>query len=82
LASAPDNVVLEGQLQCKKPLPFFRIGPPHSQVRRKDLREIVVGNYRLIYRLEDQEISILTVLHFKQILPNEKVNEQEAVTWE
>jgi toxin ParE1/3/4 len=32
------------------------------------IREVISGNYRVIYKLEDREISILTVRHVKQIL--------------
>jgi toxin ParE1/3/4 len=30
---------------------------------RPDLREIMVGNYRVIYRLDEQSAVILTVIH-------------------
>ena len=36
---------------------------------RKDLRELVFKNYRIIYRLEKTIIYILTVRNYKQILP-------------
>ena len=32
------------------------------EVRRKDLHEIVMGNYRLIYRVRGQEIAVLNRL--------------------
>ena len=38
---------------------------------RKDIRELVWGNYRIIYRIETHHASILTVRHMKQILPME-----------
>lgn len=60
---------------------FPESGRRVAEVRRKDLREIVMGNYRLIYRIKDQEIAILTVRHFKQVLPTEEVNETGAVSW-
>jgi plasmid stabilization system protein ParE len=28
-----------------------------------ELREVVVGNYRVIYRLNDQWVEILTIVH-------------------
>ncbi len=43
------------------------------EVRRRDLRELVFGNYRIIYRLGSAEIAVLTVRHFKQILPVEEI---------
>jgi len=41
---------------------------PGSGVRvhewdRPDLREIVVGNYRVIYRLKESVVEMLTVIH-------------------
>jgi hypothetical protein len=41
-----------------------------------------MGNYRLIYRVKGQEIAVLTVRHFKQVLPVEEVNEPAAASWE
>lgn len=38
-----------------------------------DIRELIYGNYRIIYRLGDQRVSILTVRHGKQILPIEDI---------
>jgi len=36
-------------------------------------RELIYGNYRIIYRIETQQISILTVRHGKQILPVKEI---------
>ncbi len=45
---------------------------------RKDLRELVFKNYRIIYRQEKSTIYILTVRNYKQILPiNEIMNNAE-----
>jgi toxin ParE1/3/4 len=38
---------------------------------RKDIRELVWGNYSIIYRIDSRQVSILTVRHTKQILPME-----------
>jgi toxin ParE1/3/4 len=32
-------------------------------------RELTYGNYRIIYRIEEKKIAILTIRHGKQILP-------------
>ncbi|MFA7172958.1 MAG: type II toxin-antitoxin system RelE/ParE family toxin [Kiritimatiellia bacterium] len=48
---------------------FSRSGRYVPEVRRKDIRELPYGNYRIIYRIEKKVISILTVRHYKQILP-------------
>ena len=39
------------------------------EIQREDIRELIYGNYRIIYRLEKEKISILTVRHGRQILP-------------
>ena len=39
------------------------------EINNKKIRELIFGNYRIIYRLEEKKISILTVRHGKQILP-------------
>lgn len=41
------------------------------ECKRDDIREIIFGNYRIIYRLETSRVSVLTVRHGKQILPME-----------
>ena len=50
---------------------FPKSGRPIPETPRQDIRELVWGNYRIIYRLEPRQISILTVRHLKQILPLE-----------
>ncbi len=37
------------------------------------IRELIYGNYRIIYRLEEKRISVLTVRHGKQILPVDEI---------
>ena len=60
---------------------FPESGRRLPEVRRKDLREIVMGNYRLIYRVKGEEIAVLTIRHFRQVLPIEEVNETVAASW-
>jgi len=52
---------------------FPESGRHLPETRRTDLREIVFGNYRIVYRLRDMEIVILTVRHFRQILPTDDI---------
>lgn len=44
------------------------------ELGRKDIREILFGNYRIIYRISTNELSILTVRHLKQRLPIKEIN--------
>jgi toxin ParE1/3/4 len=48
------------------------------ETRREDIRELIYGNYHIIYRVEKNQLSILTVLHGKQILPVDEI-QSEAV---
>ncbi|HED15791.1 MAG TPA: hypothetical protein ENI64_03065 [Gammaproteobacteria bacterium] len=34
-----------------------------------DLRELLERPYRIIYRVTEQQIEILTVMHYRQLLP-------------
>lgn len=43
------------------------------EINRKEIRELIFGNYRIIYRIEKLNISILTVRHTRQILPIEEI---------
>ncbi len=45
------------------------IGRIVPEVDNSQYREIIYGNYRIIYRIEKEQISILTIRHGKQILP-------------
>ena len=45
------------------------------ETRSDDIRELLYGNYRIIYRLEENTVSILTIRHGKQILPIDDVKE-------
>ena len=39
----------------------------------ENFREVIFGNYRVIYRVEENQISVLTVRHGKQVLPVEEI---------
>jgi len=41
---------------------------------RKEIRELIYGNYRIIYRIDAENIFILTVRHGRQILPNDEIS--------
>jgi len=51
--------------------PFMgRIVP---EANRKEIRELLFKNYRIIYRVGTDHISILTIRHGKQLLPSEDI---------
>ncbi len=45
------------------------------EINDNQFRELIYGNYRIIYRIETKQISIITVRHGRQILP---INEIKA----
>ena len=49
------------------------IGRVVPEIRNDQFRELIYGNYRIIYRIEKTQISILTVRHGKQILPIDEI---------
>lgn len=50
-----------------------KMGRVVPEIERDEIREILYGNYRIIYHYSVQKISILTVRHGKQILPEEEL---------
>ncbi|MBI2438022.1 MAG: type II toxin-antitoxin system RelE/ParE family toxin [Lentisphaerae bacterium] len=50
---------------------FPKSGRYLPETSRPDIRELIWGNYRIIYRIELHQVAILTVRHTKQILPIE-----------
>ena len=49
------------------------IGRIVPEIETKDLRELIFGNYRIIYRVEKSKVNILTVRHGKQMLPVDEI---------
>ena len=43
------------------------------EVGNSQFRELLHGNYRIIYRIEPEQIAILTVRHSKQLLPLKEI---------
>lgn len=49
------------------------IGRIVPELNNDQFRELIYGNYRIIYRIENNQISILTIRHGKQILPIDEI---------
>ena len=47
---------------------FSQRGRIVPEIKRNDIHEIIEGNYHIIYRIESDRISILTIRHCKQLL--------------
>ena len=43
------------------------------EIKNSQFRELLCGNYRIIYRIEKKHISILTIRHGKQLLPIDEI---------
>ena len=54
---------------------FPQIGRIVPDAKRKEIREILFKNYRIIYRIDKEQINILTVRHGKQMLPIDAIEE-------
>ena len=71
-AAAEDSTrtVLSKADQLKSFLENGRIEPKTNRPR---IRELIYSNYRIIYLIEEKQLSILTVRHGKQILPADEI---------
>lgn len=49
------------------------IGRVVPEIGNDQFRELIYGNYRIIYCMEKKRVSILTIRHSKQILPIEEI---------
>jgi len=71
--SAAENwvsTVFEKVEELKK---FPEIGRVVPEIDNKSIRELIYGNYRIVYRVEETRLSVLTVRHGKQILPVDEI---------
>ena len=50
-----------------------KLGRVVPEINDEDFRELIEGNYRLVYWLGTSKISILTVCHGRQLLPIDEV---------
>jgi len=53
---------------------FPRMGRIVPELNQEEIREIFYGNYRIIYLIEKQRISILTVRHSKQLFKKDWID--------
>jgi plasmid stabilization system protein ParE len=60
---------VEAIFACVRPLARFpKSGRPVPESARTDLREVLHGSYRVIYRTHPEHILVLTVRHARQEL--------------
>ena len=70
------NTVFSKVEQLKSSPEIGRVVP---EIRNDQFRELIYGNYRIIYRIEKKQISILTIRHGKQILPIDEILAQHPL---
>ena len=52
---------------------FTRLGRVVPELGIEHFREIVVGSYRVIYRIRDEDVQILTVHHGARLLDTKNI---------
>ena len=45
------------------------------ELNRKEIREVIFGSYRIIYRIRDKLVEILTVYHSSRLLDVNKIED-------
>ena len=66
----------EGIFEAASKLEAYpELGRIVPEVRRPDIRELLVGNYRLIYRAGKNQVSILTVRHGRRLLDESELGD-------
>lgn len=58
-----------------KQFPFS--GEVVPEIGREDLREVLLGNYRIIYRLSESRVDILAVFHGSRIFDERNIRLRE-----
>ena len=52
---------------------FPLLGRVVPEIGRDDIREIILGNYRVIYRIIPDEVEILTIYHGARLFDSSKI---------
>lgn len=59
-------------IQCADQLAGFPgMGRRLPELPQSDLRELIEGNYRIVYRIRDDSVEIITVFEAHRLLPKE-----------
>jgi toxin ParE1/3/4 len=58
---------------------FPRLGREVPEIKKEDIREIIYGNYRIIYRLDAEVLYIIAVIHCARDLDRLKLNPWEVL---
>ena len=58
---------------------FPKLGREVPELKRPEIRELLEGKYRIIYRLESNVISVITIYHSKQILKKSDIFRKKKI---
>jgi toxin ParE1/3/4 len=50
-----------------------KVGRKVPETNLDNMRELILGNYRIIYKVTKDAIHLMTIRHFKQMLPVEEI---------
>ena len=73
--SAALSWVRKIQKSVRKLKNFSESGRKAPEINRSNIREIIDGNYRIIYRIEEKSITILTIRNCRRLLAESDVFE-------
>lgn len=73
--SAALSWVRKIQKSVRKLKNFSESGRKVPEINRSNIREIIDGNYRIIYRIEEKSITILTIRNCRRLLAESDVFE-------
>jgi plasmid stabilization system protein ParE len=48
-----------------------RSGRQVPEYQRNDIRELLEKPYRIIYKIKSDQIDVLTIMHYRQLLPQD-----------
>jgi addiction module RelE/StbE family toxin len=66
--TSAQNWVINIKKSVTKLNDFPELGRVVPEIGRKDIRELIEENYRIIYKRKENEITILTIRNFSQLL--------------
>lgn len=68
---AADNVIVRLVQRSSLLRELARSGRKVREFDRDDIRELLVRPYRIIYAIRPDRIDVLTVVHYRQLLPSD-----------
>ena len=71
--TAADNRANTVFSKVEKLKSFPESGRIVPETNNQKIRELIYSNYRIIYRIEEKQNSVLTVRHGRQILPADEI---------